>query len=47
MPHGSTQGDVKKEVNNHKQGRAGSGTPMKTGPVISGIKSNGKKPGRN
>lgn len=46
MPHGSTQQDVNKEVNNHKQGRSGSGTPTKTGPAISGIKSNGKPPKR-
>ena len=45
MPRMNNQTDKLKETNNHKQGRSGGGTPTKTGPVISGIKHNGKKPG--
>lgn len=41
MPHGSTQGDVKKEINNHKQGRSGGGTAMKSGPAVGNVKHNG------
>lgn len=46
MARAQQQGDVKKEINNHKQGRSGSGTPTRTGPAVSGVKSNGPKPGR-
>ena len=41
MPHGSTQGDVMKETNNHKQGRSGGQTPTKTGPAVGHVKHNG------
>lgn len=46
MPNmtGRPSGGIK-EQNNQKQGRSGGGTPTKTGPAISGVKSNGAKPG--